>query len=310
QYETLFKFSSLTYFSLSIWDTPFSLLSDEDEFGPLTSLFTRCPQLSSIILELNHHEFPYSPSALVATLGDQCVFPSLRRFYAQGCVDPDWSEFFVNPNSHPLRQFLKRHPGIEDLAFGYAPETAYCYDIDPTEMAQLFPSLKSFEGPVFLFKPIVLSALSEQIEKLTIVDDRLLDEVSLTKMYDLIPRLPRLRTFGIWSDAVDEGILVNILRTIVNAAAGQLEEIEIHDIDSGSYGEVMELIAQVRGLRSVTLDESVLGMAAKNDAEKLEWNSFAANLRRTCPRLRTIYRPIRKFDNENREKVWELLDDA
>ncbi|CAE6476465.1 unnamed protein product [Rhizoctonia solani] len=129
-------------------------------------------------------------------------------------------------------------------------------------------------------------------------------------MYDLMPRLPRLRTFGIWSDAVDEGILVNILRTIVNAAAGQLEEIEIHDIDSGSYGEVMELIAQVRGLRSVTLDESVLGMAAKKDAEKLEWNSFAANLRRTCPRLRTIYRPIRKFDNENREKVWELLDDV
>ncbi|KDN42587.1 hypothetical protein RSAG8_06730, partial [Rhizoctonia solani AG-8 WAC10335] len=220
---------------------------DEDQLEPLTSLLARCPQLSSILLDLQGEV--YSPTTLVAALGDQ------------------------------------RHPGIEDFALGYTAETAYGSDIAPTEIAQLFPSLKSFEGPVFLFQPLILSALTGQIEKLIIVT--------------------HVRDF---SDVIEEDILVNMLRTIVNAAE-QLEEIETHS-DSVNYGEVMELIAQVRGLRYVTLNESVLGLAAEGDGEKLEWDAFAVKLRHTCPRLRTIYHSIRKFDRENREKIWELRDGA
>lgn len=204
---------------------------DEDLLDPLTSLLGRCPQLYSIMLDIQHGEFKYSPAALVAALGDGVVFPRLRRFHARGAEDPDWMAFFEDPESHPLRQFFNRHPGIEDLALGYVDESAFRRYIDPAEISQLFPSLKHFEGPVFLFKPIVLSTLAKQIETLIIVDDPLRDDVSLTEMYNRIPTLPKLRKFGIWADEIKEGVLIKMLRTIVNAAS-RLEEIEIHlDID-------------------------------------------------------------------------------
>ncbi|CAE6466968.1 unnamed protein product [Rhizoctonia solani] len=307
QYNMLLDFKDLSSFSLSLWDIPSRF--DKDHLDPLVSLLARCPQLYSLILDFKG-EFPYSPTKLVAGLGDQFVFPQLRRFYMQRSADPGWWEFFENPDSHPFLQFLRRHPGIEDLALGYVEETPYCKPIDPTDIAQLFPSLKYFEGPVFLFQPLVLSTLAGQLEKLIIVDSPLLDEVSLSKMYDRVPALPKLRKFAIWADFTEEeGILVNLLRTVVSAAT-QLEEIEIRpDMDSTDYNEVMKLIAQAPGLRSITLSESVLSLTSEN-GEELEWNTFASHLRRMCPRLQTIYRPIRKFENENREKVWEFHSDA
>ncbi|KDN38136.1 hypothetical protein RSAG8_09732, partial [Rhizoctonia solani AG-8 WAC10335] len=308
QYDTLFEFKDLFHFSLSIQDMP--PLFDEDLLDPLTSLLARCPQLSSLMLDIHNSEFKYSPATLVASLGDEYVFPRLRRFYARGCEDPDWMEFFENPESHPFRQFFNRHPGIEDLALGYYDETAHWKYIDPTEITQLFPSLKHFEGPAFIFKPLVLSTLAEQIEELVIADNSLRDEVSLTDMYDRVPTLSKLRKFGIWAKEIEEGILVNMLRTIVNAAS-RLEEIEIYpEIDSTNYREVMKLITQARGLRSVTLDDSILSAATENDGEELEWDAFALNLKRACPGLRRIYQPIDKFDKGNREKVWALHDNA
>ncbi|KEP47796.1 F-box-like protein [Rhizoctonia solani 123E] len=305
QYDTLFDFKNLSHFSLTIRNMPPSF--DEDLLDPLTSLLDRCPQLSSLVLDIHNSEFKYSPATLVAALDDEHVFP-LRRFYMRGCEDPDWMEFFENPESHPFRQFLRRHKGIEDLALGYFDETAHWKHIDPTEISQLFPVLKQFEGPAFLFKPLVLSALAGRVEKLVIVDKELRDEFSLTEIYNRNPSLPRLRKFGIWAKEIEEGILVNMLRTIVNGASG-LEEIEIHpEIDSTNYGDVMKSITQIRGLRSVTLDDSILGAAAENDGKELEWDAFAEIIRRVCPRLQTIYRPIEKFDKENREKVWELKD--
>ncbi|KAH7333772.1 hypothetical protein B0J17DRAFT_676803 [Rhizoctonia solani] len=308
RYDMLLEFKDLLSFSLALWDIPARF--NQDLLDPLVSLLARCPQLYSLVFDFSG-EFPYSPAKLVAGLSDQFVFPHLRRFYAQRSANPDWLQFFENPDSHPFRRFLKRHPGIEDLALGYVEETPYCNPIDPTDIAQLFPSLKFFEGPIFLFQPLVMSTLAEQLEKLIIVDNPLFDEVSLTKMYDRIQVLPKLRKFGIWADVIEqEGMLVNLLRTVVNAA-GQLEEIEIRpDIESADYEEVMRLIARAPGLRSVTLNESVLSLASENNGEELEWDTFASNLRRICPRLRTIYRPVRKFEDENREKVWELLDDA
>ncbi|CAE6532068.1 unnamed protein product [Rhizoctonia solani] len=216
--------------------------------------------------------------------------------------------FFDNPEPHPLRQFFYRHPGIEDLALGYVHEYTYCKEIDPMRLIQLFPSLKYFEGPAFLFKPLVLSPLAEEIEKLIIVDNPLYKD-SLIDLGGRSVTLPKLRKFGIWADEIEEGILVNTLRAVVNAA-DQLEEIEIHpDIDDTNYEEVFSLITQVQGLRSVTLDQSILSAAAEDD-EELEWDAFALILRRACPRLRTIYQPIEKMNKDNREKVWELHDDA
>ncbi|EUC59344.1 hypothetical protein RSOL_309390, partial [Rhizoctonia solani AG-3 Rhs1AP] len=144
-------------------------------------------------------------------------------------------------------------------------------------LIQLFPSLKYFEGPAFLFKPLVLSPLAEEIEKLIIVDNPLYKD-SLIDLGGRSVRLPKLRKFGIWADEIEEGILVNTLRAVVNAA-DQLEEIEIHpDIDDTNYEEVFSLITQVQGLRSVTLDQSILSAAAEDD-EELEWDAFALILR-------------------------------
>ncbi|CAE6497224.1 unnamed protein product [Rhizoctonia solani] len=171
-----------------------------------------------------------------SALGDQCVFPRLRRFYARGGEDPDWMDFFDNPNGNPLRQFFVRHPQIEDLALGYANESCYYNDIDPAGIAKLFPSLRYFEGPVFLIPPLLQSCLAEQLEELVISDSWLRDEVDLdTKIYGKVLTLPKLLKFGIWADTVNEDILVNMLRIIVKGA-NQLEEIEIHhDIDKADY---------------------------------------------------------------------------
>ncbi|KAG8758944.1 hypothetical protein FRC11_002834 [Ceratobasidium sp. 423] len=312
-YEELLDFKDLTYFSLSLRYLPNLVFSDEEsEFHkPLTAVLARCPQLSSILFDFDSDsgESQYSPTLVVAPLGDQFVFSNLRRFYARGYENAGWLEFFENPDSHPLRQFFVRHPRIEDLALGYVYETAYTDEIDPAEIARLFPSLKHFEGRAFIFIPLVLSTLAEQVETLVISDGRLSDyEAPLSRMYDKVSVLPKLRKFGIWSETVDDGVLVDVLRTIVHATS-QLEEIEIHaDMERADYEKVVSLFAEVPRLRSVTLDESVLTVAAGNGDEALGWSGFASNLRRLCPELRTIYRPIRKFGGDNREKVWELCD--
>ncbi|CUA69189.1 hypothetical protein RSOLAG22IIIB_08320 [Rhizoctonia solani] len=281
---------------------------DEDQIDPLVSLLGDCPQLSSIILDFNHHEWQYSPTVVVAALGDEFVFPRLRRFYAQGCSVPGWIDFFDDPESHPFRQFFYRHPGIEHLALGFVHEYTYSEKIDPTSLVRLFPSLKYFEGPAFLFKPLVLSTLANQIEKLILVDNPLEEDSSIDLGGSSIT-LPKLRKFGIWANEIEEDILVNTLRAIVSSA-DQLEEIEIHpEIDDTNCEEVFSLLTQVKNLRSVTLDESILTAAAE-DEEELEWDAFASILRRTCPKLRTIYQTIEKVDKDNRKKVWDLHDSA
>ncbi|ELU36144.1 F-box-like domain-containing protein [Rhizoctonia solani AG-1 IA] len=134
---------------------------DTEQLEPLTSLLTRSPNISSLVLDLvsTDGESYYSPTALVSALGENRVLPRLRRFHVHGHQDPNWTTFFEKPDSHPLRQFLIRHPGIEDIGFGLFEETEYGDVIDPAQVARLFPSLKHFEGPAFLFQPLVQSTL-------------------------------------------------------------------------------------------------------------------------------------------------------
>ncbi|GAB1525339.1 hypothetical protein RhiTH_008498 [Rhizoctonia solani] len=306
QYTSLFGFKDLSHFSLSVRYLPSGF--DTEQLEPLTSLITRSPNISSLVLDLvsTDGESYYSPTALVSALGENRVLPRLRRFHVHGHQDPNWTTFFEKPDSHPLRQFLIRHPGIEDIGFGLFEETEYGDVIDPAQVARLFPSLKHFEGPAFLFQPLVQSTLAEQIETLVILDARLQEgDIPLSNIYDKVSALPKLRKFGIWSSEIDEDILVNVLRTIVDAA-NQLEEVEIHaDIES-DYGEVMDLLAKLSNLRSVTFSESILPVFAENDdEEESDWDGLASKLRRTCPKLRTIYKAIVKFGGEDREKVWE-----
>ncbi|CUA69194.1 hypothetical protein RSOLAG22IIIB_08325 [Rhizoctonia solani] len=275
---------------------------DRTNYDEVFHLITQILSLRSVTLD---------QSVLSAAAGDDGeelewdAFASLLR----RCSDPEWMDFFDDPEPHPFRQFFYRHPRIEDLALGYVHESGYWKDIDPTELPPLFPSLKYFEGPAFLFKPLVLSSLAEQIEKLIVVDNRLYRD-SLIELGDRTTMLPKLRKFGIWATEVEEGVLVNTLRSVVNAS-NQLEDIEIHpEIDSTNYEEVFSLITQVPSLRSVTLDQSVLSAAAADDGEELEWDAFASLLRRTCPALQSIYQSIEKRDKENRKKVWELHDNV
>ncbi|KAF8761306.1 hypothetical protein RHS01_00167 [Rhizoctonia solani] len=267
QYTSLFGFKDLSHFSLSVRYLPSGF--DTEQLEPLTSLLTRSPNISSLVLDLvsTDGESYYSPTALVSAL-----------VKIGSCPKPD---------SHPLRQFLIRHPGIEDIGFGLFEETEYGDVIDPAQVARLFPSLKHFEGPAFLFQPLVQSTLAEQIETLVILDARLQEgDIPLSNIYDKVSALPKLRKFGIWSSEIDEDILVNVLRTIVDAA-NQLEEVEIHaDIES-DYGEVMDLLAKLSNLRSVTFSESILPVFAENDdEEESDWDGLASKLRHTCQSYR------------------------
>jgi hypothetical protein len=131
------------------------------------------------------------------------------------------------------------------LGLGLFNETEYGDVIDPAQIAQLFPSLKHFEGPAFIFLPIVQSSLTKQIETLVIVDDQLKEgDIPLSKIYDKISALPKLKKFGIWSGEAEEDILVNVLRTVVNAAS-QLEEVEIHPDLEGDYVSLTRVLVHM-----------------------------------------------------------------
>ncbi|CCO37555.1 hypothetical protein BN14_11711 [Rhizoctonia solani AG-1 IB] len=273
---------------------------------------TRCPKLTSVHIwiqdDIDFYGDQYTSLLGFKDLSHMSLsMRYLQRFRAHGHEDPDWTKFFTKPESNSLRQFFTRHPGIEDLGLGLFNETEYGDVIDPAQIAQLFPSLKHFEGPAFIFLPIVQSSLTKQIETLVIVDDQLKEgDIPLSKIYDKTSALPKLKKFGIWSGEAEEDILVNVLRTVVNAAS-QLEEVEIHPDLEGDYNEVVNLLKKLSNLRSITLNESVLAAAAENDGEdEVEWSGLASKLRSTCPKLRTIYKAIGAFGGDNREKVWEL----
>lgn len=201
---------------------------DEEHLPPLLLLLRACPTLRSLTLDLRDHSasgFEWSPSALFAALDDDTSFPSLHTFRALGSANPNWLEFFAQPESNALRGFLKRHPGLHTVSLGWIWESGYYQTIDLNDMVSLFPSLKHLDAPAFICGPVVASRIADQLESLAILDEQIESSGPNIKTVAAAARsLPTLKRFALQADRVDS-IEVEPLKALV-CVAPVLEELE------------------------------------------------------------------------------------
>lgn len=198
-------------------------------------MLASCPNLVSVTFDLPISNIPYNPNLLAYSLCEQVTFPHLRTFRFRGSARPNWAAFFNNSESspHPLQSFIIRHPKIEDLGLGSCIGDELPDNIDPNDMPRLFPSIKCFEGPVFLCNAIVQSTLAGQLESLVLADETVYSYGNTLKDVTLgVGTLPRLHKLAIWAkypiaSLEDQMRLeVQILKRFFEAA-GALEELEI-----------------------------------------------------------------------------------
>ncbi|CAE6479216.1 unnamed protein product, partial [Rhizoctonia solani] len=223
----IFNFTNLSYINFTLPGISFA--SSDSTMGCLphfARLLTSCPNLISLQLE-NATFDPISVTEIVAYLGNDIIFLRLRVFNVRWSgddfgpdVDPtDWDGFFAPPGryKHPLRLFFARHRAIEDLALGWLTHSAYEGDIDPDDMAQLFPSLKHLEGPAFLCNAITKSEIAQNLESLVLVDMTFLGETDwIAAMADGLRDMPKLRRLEIHAEEagniIDPLVLDGLLR--------------------------------------------------------------------------------------------------
>lgn len=192
------------------------------------------PGLISLKLYLSLHQSPlarpkFPADALVTSLGNQLVFTSLHTFHLRGTLEFNWDAFFTHTSTStsPLRAFFSRHSGIQDLVLDSNHCRPYPGEIQPHDLSQLFPSLKHFEGPAFLCKPLVSSPLAGQFQTLVIMDEILYKGTGLREIAEDGKPLPRLRqlTISAWSAKRQVVLRVSALKTLLQASV-QLEKLE------------------------------------------------------------------------------------
>ncbi|CAE7061965.1 unnamed protein product, partial [Rhizoctonia solani] len=104
----------------------------------------------------------WKPSELFRQLNNPLVH--LRQLSIGGGYEVDWETFLRDRSQHPLRRFFEHHPLLHTIEFHGHMDVVF----EPNLAAQLFPSVKSFVGPIALCAGIVASPLAEQLERLNI----------------------------------------------------------------------------------------------------------------------------------------------
>lgn len=303
-YSDLMEFTNLSHFSLTVICPTFL---HRTYLNPVVSLIVSSPNLTSLSVNLHCQDDDilfYSPSTLVKALGN-VTLPRLHTFHARGSADTDRRHRFSHyrrpggtPEQEPadlqaLRAFFLRHPGIKDLALGWATPIEHPVEIDPEYLAQLFPSLKHFEGPSCLCHAIVASSLSSQLESLIIIDHTVDEEIDDPSLEDFIgeeTNLPRLRRLAVWApyeDGMEVWPLVRLTR-----AATAFEGLELRS-DVANYEDFLDLLGQLPHLRCLTLDYSILCSADNYYAQdeegpytrRWDWEWLLLKLKRVCPRV-------------------------
>ncbi|CUA69187.1 hypothetical protein RSOLAG22IIIB_08317 [Rhizoctonia solani] len=291
-YLSLLPFTNLTELSFSAMDIPWDF--DEYFAEPFPRILALSPNLNTLKLDFESKsgEKRYNPDILIAALGDKQSFPHLHTFHVRGHATTDWYEFFTYPESetHPLRQFIARNPGICDLALGNVPGgRLYDQTIPPEELAQLFPSVVYFEGPTFLLCRLVVSSIASQLESLSLNKFELCvyeDAGPLGELRDKIS-LPNLRKFAILAWECAESVHRDILETIISAAP-RLEEIEAKDNQGFEENDILNKISGASRLRKLAISLFYVPSADLFETTDAELASYTAKLACAFPRLEIV----------------------
>ncbi|CAE6478531.1 unnamed protein product [Rhizoctonia solani] len=279
-YIRVFDFTNLSYIKLILPGILFTLTDSRmDYVSHMTRLLTLCPNLISLQLE-NATLDPISAKNIVASLGNNTVFPLLRVFKICGggeesaadADNADWDGFFALPGcySHPLRLFFSCHQKIEDLALGSLSSCVYEGKIDPDEMSRLFPSLKHLEGPAFLCNAIIKSNVGQKIESLVVNDVWAGKKDWIADMVIGLREMPKLLRLQLYSedpeDVIDPLVLDNLLR-----ATPLLERFDCR-LGVNNFPAVVLAISHAHNLRHLIVEGEAWIAAALSREHKLDSN--------------------------------------
>ncbi|CAE6486781.1 unnamed protein product, partial [Rhizoctonia solani] len=203
----------------------------------------------------------------------------------------DWDGFFVPPGrySHPLRLFFSRHKGIEDLALGWLADSVYEGDIDPEEMAQLFPSLKHLSGHAFLCNAITKSSIAQNLETLVVGYSALAGKKDwLAVMVAGLREMPKLRRLelgsGEYEGTIDPLELDGLLRM-----APALEVLDCSFLVN-NFTAMLLAISHAPRLRHIIVDgeswvASGLYRQRVDDSSYEDWETVIYKVALYCHRL-------------------------
>ncbi|KEP50432.1 F-box-like domain protein [Rhizoctonia solani 123E] len=298
QYITIFDFTNLSHVNFNLPGISFTSSDSVDCLPHLARLLTSCPNLVSLQLENATYDH-ISATNIVASLGNEIVFPRLRAFriteadnnYGPDADAADWDGFFVPPGrySHPLRLFFSRHKGIEDLALGWLADSVYEGDIDPEEMAQLFPSLKHLSGHAFLCNAITKSSIAQNLETLVVGYSALAGKKDwLAVMVAGLREMPKLRRLelgsGEYEGTIDPLELDGLLRM-----APALEVLDCSFLVN-NFTAMLLAISHAPRLRHIIVDgeswvASGLYRQRVDDSSYEDWETVIYKVALYCHRL-------------------------
>ncbi|KAG9119017.1 hypothetical protein FRC07_006180 [Ceratobasidium sp. 392] len=206
------------------------------------------PNLRSLELDLSDPSMDrlrWSPDQLCSGL--DTTFPNLRVLRMLGAATPDWESFFESPDDSSYRQFLKRHPKLHTVSMGWVHEHSW-RDFPAESLAALFPSLRHFEGPLFICQALVSSSIATQLESLTALDESLegneIDELSESAFE--MPSLRSLR-FRLEDEELNSDAVTKLL-----SLAPNLKQLTVCSITS-KLGELVEILKHAPNLEELTM---------------------------------------------------------
>ena len=162
---------------------------------PIVEMIQASPNLRSLDLTLRTHSswnatpWPDSSSSLFPVK----IFRDLRIYRVDGSADPNWLSFFEAPETNSFRSFVQLHPNLHTVSITSGGSVPGYDSVDRETLAELFPSLRHFEGPAFLCEALVRSTLAPFLETLGISRTGLTNKL-LLNVARKTTHLPALRT--------------------------------------------------------------------------------------------------------------------
>ena len=161
---------------------------------PIIDMIQASPSLRSLDLTVStRFVWNATPWPSNSSPSSAQVFQDLRIYRVGGSVDPHWRSFFEAPETNEFHSFLRLHPHLHTVSISWIEQTVGHDNVSPEALADLFPSLRHFEGPLFLCEALVQSTLASRLETLGILDRQSRNE-RLSRVAARKPRLPELRT--------------------------------------------------------------------------------------------------------------------
>ncbi|KAG8709940.1 hypothetical protein FRC08_017856 [Ceratobasidium sp. 394] len=247
--RSLFSFRDKSHISLCSKRLDPNSGSSSELPKTMIDMIRASPNLESLELDLRDDSIDllrWLPDQLCSALNT--TFPNLRVLRTLGTAAPDWESFFEDPENSAYRQFLQNHPKLHTVSMGWVLEHSW-QDVSAESVATLFPSLRHFEGPLFICRALASSSVAAQLESLSALDESLEgdeivelsesavempnlrslsfglqdDELNPDAVAKLLSLAPNLTKLAIWSAPSDLGGLVDILK-----GASNLEELTMH----------------------------------------------------------------------------------